>query len=176
MTQKTTTLETPVLRRSTYIDVNTGETTMTTETTDELKQTIAEAREAQAAEYRARIAELEDQLATAQDLAETRGRELAKLRQENEQLRVKLAYEEEEIVQENAEDTPADSFFANVARYLEVHGNGPQQILHEVQRRSTIDRASYFASIDRVADAMQQNTDNLRDLAQRSRIAAQMVE
>lgn len=173
MTRKTDPLELIAPRRSTFIDVNTGKDTAVTQPTEELKQTIAEAREIQATEYRARIAELEHQVQHYQDLANKRGKELEEMRLAIIELEADKAEVPE---QENTEDTPADSFFANVARYLEVHGNGPQQILHEVQRRGPVERASYFASIDRVADAMQQNTDNLRDLAHRSRVAAQMVE
>lgn len=223
MTQKTTTLETPVLRRSTYIDVNTGETTMTTEPTEELKQTIAEAREAQAAEFRARISELEDQVQHYQNLADTRGKELEEMHLAITELKAEpkkaprgveveaYEYEEDDLVivqidtaedtgkirvyvndgviyegdpeavEEDAEaeveaDDQAAGFFRIVEQRLRTHGNGPGAILDEVQHRKHIERVTYLAHLDHLAEVMQQNTDNLRDLATRSRIAAQMVE
>lgn len=74
----------------------------------------------------------------------------------------------EEPVTEESEPREV-RFFNLVARHLAVHDAGTVAIVNEVERRSHVDRAAYIASLERITEAMQQNTDNLRDLTNRSR-------
>lgn len=89
---------------------------------------------------------------------------------------LKKVSQADELSIENTEESQATSFFKTVETYLNTHGEGPQSILHQIERRNSIERARYIASLDQVTDALQINADNMRDLAQRSRIAQGLVE
>lgn len=143
-------------------------------TSPDLQQTIAEAREAQAAEQRERIAELEHQVQHYQDLANERGKELEEMHLAITELEAKkIALKSEETVKDTSEH--ATHFFDVVERHLATHGKGAQAILAEIERRGPVEQATYIASIDRIAEAMQQNTVNLYDLASRSRTAQELA-
>ena len=91
-----------------------------------------------------------------------------------------VVYDGNPEVAEDAEETPAPShataFFRTVEEHLDTHGRGPQEVLQKLMRLSSIERVVYLTSLDRVADAMQQNTDNLRDLYRRSQAALAIIE
>lgn len=79
------------------------------------------------------------------------------------------------VTEPSAEEAAEHDFFALVRQHLHTHGMGPQAILRAVEGRGHVERAAYIASLDSIADSMQLNTDNLRDLAQRSRVAERLV-
>lgn len=74
---KTKTEEIATPKRSTYIDVNTGEATVTA--SEEVKQTIAEARAAQVAELQAQLGEAEALATAKQQIIDNMAVELAEL-------------------------------------------------------------------------------------------------
>ncbi len=84
--------------------------------------------------------------------------------------------EVEEDAEETLSPTHASAFFRTVEEHLDTHGRGPQEVLQKLMRLSSIERVVYLTSLDRVADAMQQNTDNLRDLYRRSQAALAVIE
>lgn len=83
---------------------------------------------------------------------------------------------ESEDSEESLAPTHAAAFFRTVEEHLDTHGRGPQEVLQKLMRLSSIERVVYLTSLDRVADAMQQNTDNLRDLYRRSQAALAVIE
>ena len=91
-----------------------------------------------------------------------------------------VVYDGNPEVEEDAEETlaltHAAAFFRTVEEHLDTHGRGPQEVLQKLMRLSSIERVVYLTSLDRVADAMQQNTDNLRDLYRRSQAALAVIE
>ena len=84
--------------------------------------------------------------------------------------------EVEEDAEETLAPTHAAAFFRTVEEHLDTHGRGPQEVLQKLMRLSSIERVVYLTSLDRIADAMQQNTDNLRDLYRRSQAALAIIE
>lgn len=74
-----------------------------------------------------------------------------------------------------AEEHPAGSFFRSVSALLEVHGNGPQAVLSQMESRTRSERALYFAQLDSVLEAMQRNVENLTDLRGQAQLAEAML-
>ncbi len=83
---------------------------------------------------------------------------------------------ESEDSEESPAPTHAAAFFRTVEEHLDTHGRGPQEVLQKLMRLSSIERVVYLTSLDRVANAMQQTTDNLRDLYRRSQAALAVIE
>lgn len=82
---------------------------------------------------------------------------------------------EADVTEPSAEEAAERDFCDLVRQHLHTHGMGPQAILRAVEGYGHVERAAYIASLDSIADSMQLNTDNLRDLAQRSRVAEHLV-
>ena len=186
----------PAVTRSTFIDANSGQATPEPVASEELKATIAETRAALNAELREENVSLRSELTDMTEKyasishvissANTRAfdaeAEATELREQLSQLRADTHGVdmdgndiEAAVTEPSAEEDTEHDFFALVRQHLHTHGMGPQAILRAVEGRGHVERAAYIASLDSIADSMQLNTDNLRDLAQRSRVAEHLV-
>lgn len=166
--------ETPIVRRSTYVEPETPEEQYLAALPDpepsaELKRIIDETRSAQVEELREQLAEAQDLARARLEIIENISEELAKTQQALEDLKT----EAEET--DGEEESPINAYVRILSEHLNTYTAGPTAILHQMERRGAVERAGYLASIARLAARTQEQADTLHDLRNKSEIAGHML-
>ena len=182
-------------RRSSYVELRTGDMPVvigdkiepTPQPSEEIKQSISEARAAMVAELQTKLdyamqarAAAEAETFKAQRKAEKLQEELHAKNEAIENMGAELAelHNKLEDIADTGdeEESAADTFFKSIERHLTIHDGGVQEILRQIEAKSPIERVAFIRGVYTLADVMQRNTNNLVDLAKRSEIALEMVE
>lgn len=167
--------ETPIIRRSTYIDANTGlDSAEPAEASESLRQTIAEARAVQVADLQAKLEEAEHIIRQKQEIIDSISLELGAANAAITELKKAPNGVEAEQV-ENAEEAPTAAFVRILDEHLSTHSGGPTAILNQMERRGPVERAGYLASLERLAAVTREKSEQLDDLRRKSEIAGHLL-